>query len=353
MNRRVVSLLALLAACRSAPAEREDHPVEVRCVPETHESIDETIALRGRLEPPPGGDLPVAAQVAGRIVSISVREGQHVESGDEIALVDGAPSRDAARQADAAVAQAKAADANAVATLARIQLLVSKGIAAKQELDDARARADAAKAGVSAAAAAADNAHRTLGRVTVRSTFSGIITRIFRGPGALVDGTAATPVVELASEGGVELVADVTERDLLRIAPGQRATITFSYGAAPATGLVRTRAAALDAATGLGVVRIGVDRTDAPIGAFGRAVVTVAHRDRVPVVPAAAVRNAVADGAEVVRCAGGKAEVVAVQVGWRDVREVEIKGGLAPGDRVATDHVLGLATGTSIAEPKK
>ena len=354
MKRAVALALLALAACRSAPHESdEDRPVEAQCAVPDHRAIDEKLFVRGRLEPPPGGDLPVASQVAGRIESVSVREGQHVAAGDEIALVEGAPSRDAARQADAAVAQAKASDANAKATLARIDLLVSKGIAAKQELDDARARADAAKAAVAAAIAASDNAHRTLGRTSVRSTFSGVITRIFRGPGALVDGTAQTPIVELAAEGAVELVADVTERDLLRLAPGQPAVITFPAGAPQSSGVVRTRAAALDPTTGLGVVRIGVDRTDAPIGAFGHALVTVAHRDDVLVVPASAVRKPIADGAEVIRCKEDKAEVVPVTIGWRDDQLVEIKSGLAPGDRVATAHVLGLETGTSIAEPKK
>jgi RND family efflux transporter MFP subunit len=356
MRRALALAIAALAAasCHRGAGEAEaPRSVEVHCLAPKPTAIDETLLLRGRLEPPPGGDLPVASQVAGRVDSLAVHEGQRVAAGDEIAFVDDQPSRDSARQADAAVTQAKAASENAKATLARIELLVQKGIAAKQELDDARARADAAKASVSSAIAASNSAHLTLRRVSVRSSFAGVITRIFRGPGAIVDGTAQTPIAQLAAEGGVELVADVTERDLLRLAPAQPAIVTFPAGSPQATGTVRTRASALDPTTGLGVVRIGVDHTDAPIGAFGRAIVTVAHRKDVPLLPVSALRRPVGDGAEVVRCdPDGKAEVVPVEVGWRDDVSVEIRSGLGPHDRVAVDHVLGLETGTPIAEAK-
>ena len=345
-------LIALAFGCHgSEQAKEKEQPVDARCVPATTRSIDETLLVRGRVEPPPGGDLPVASQVAGRIERIDVSEGQRVAAGEIVAQVESAPSRDAAQQADAVVAQAKAAESNANATLDRTQILVGKGIAAKQELDDARARASAAKASLAAALASADQAHRMLGRVDVRSTFPGIITRVFRGPGALVDGTAATPLVQLAAEGGVELVADVTEVDLLRMAPGQTATITFPFGAKSTTGVVRTRAAALDATTGLGVVRIGIEPTDAPLGSFGHALVAIGHRDGVLVVPASALRNALADGAKVARCgANHEAELVSVDVGWRDEHFVEIKKGLNAGDRVATEHVLGLDDGTPIED---
>jgi hypothetical protein len=63
-------------------------------------------------------------------------------------------------------------------------------------------------------------------------------------------------------------------------------------------------------------------------------------------------RGAVADGAEVVVCKDGKAEVREVKVGWRDDERVEITNGLAAGERVALDHVLGLETDSPIVEAK-
>jgi multidrug efflux system membrane fusion protein len=349
--KKLASIALMLAACRHHDPPEEAPKVTVRCVTPHPEAIDEVVALRGRLEPPPGGDLPVASQVPGRLVSVAVREGQRIARGDLVASVDDAPSRDAVRQAEAGLAQAEATELNANTTLERARAIVARGIAAKQELDDAVARAESAHANVASSRAAVDLARRTLGRVQVHSSFDGVVTRIWRGPGALVDGTAATPIVQLAAAAGVEFVADTTDRDLLRLAEGQVARGELSMGA-PFTGAVRVRSSALDPTTGLGLVRITLDKTETvyPIGAFGRVEITVRHRDGVLVLPTAALRGAVADGAEVALCHDGKAEVRKVSVGWRDATRFEALEGVAATDKVAIDHVLGLEDGTALIE---
>ncbi|MGH7296832.1 MAG: biotin/lipoyl-binding protein, partial [Polyangiaceae bacterium] len=55
--------------------------------------------LEGRIAAPPGGDLPVASQVPGRIDTVSVREGDHLTAGALVATIDGGASRDALQQA--------------------------------------------------------------------------------------------------------------------------------------------------------------------------------------------------------------------------------------------------------------
>jgi hypothetical protein len=86
------------------------------------------------------------------------------------------------------------------------------------------------------------------------------------------------------------------------------------------------------------------------IGAQGRATIVVRHRDNVLMVNNEALRGAVSDGAEVVLCAAGAAQIRAVQVGYRDEHHFEVVAGLSDGDAVAIDHVLGLETGTPLTE---
>ncbi len=355
MRTCTLALFVLLAAagCRRHADSEHEGPsaVEVHCVKPAKQTVEETTALRGRIEPPPGGDLSVASQVAGRVVVVSVKEGDRVAAGDLVATIDDAPTRDALRQAEAGLAQARASDVNAQAALERTKALVARGIAARQELEDATARAEASREGVASASAAADLARRTLGRVQVRSSFAGLVTRVFRGPGALVDGTAATPIVQLAATAGAEFVADVTQRELLVLAEGQSARGTIAGSDVRIEGVVRARPRALDAATGLGTVRVALTSASAeqlPVGAFARVVVTTGSHEAAAVVPAAALRGAVADGAEVVVCAGDKAKLATVKVGWRDDARVEIASGLGPEDAVAIDHVLALDDETPI-----
>jgi RND family efflux transporter MFP subunit len=344
--------IVFFAACHHATADHEEPiPVPVRCVPAARESVEVTETLRGRVAAPPGGDLPVASQVAGRVVTVLVHEGDSIVAGTIVATIDDSATRDALKQADSALVQTRSAAANADTVLDRTRQLVARGIAAKQELDDAVARADQAHAGVNASVAAADLARRTLGRVQVRSTFDGVVTRVWRGGGALVDGTAATPIVQLAATTLAELDADATERQLLDVAAGQVASIVLATGGDPITGTVRARSAALDPATGLGLVRIAIDgHAPALLGVFGSATVTIGQRRGVLIVPALALRGAVADGAQIVVCKGARAELRTVRVGWRDDVRVEVTGGIAEGERVAVDHVLGLEQDSPIVD---
>ena len=146
-----------------------------------------------------------------------------------MATVDDVASRDAVRQAEALLAQARATEANANATLARVKALVDRGIAARQELDDAQARAENERQAVASATAATHLAQRTLGRVQVRATFTGIVTRLWRGPGALVDGTSATPILQVAASSNAEFVVAATERELAQSEAGQQAQIHFDH----------------------------------------------------------------------------------------------------------------------------
>jgi HlyD family secretion protein len=371
-------LVLLAGGCHKSAAEGDDEhkpPVEVRCVVASRGAVEETIVLRGRIATPPGGDLPVASQIAGRVTETRVHEGDRLAKGTVVATVDDLAPRAAAKEAGAALARVKAADVAAQSALARARDLAARGIASKKEVEDAVARAEASQAEVEAETAAVRLASGTLGRVEVRTTFDGVVTRVFRGAGALVDGTAATPILQVAAVDAPELVADATERELSRVQEGQKAEISLSSGARLA-GTVVSRARALDPATGLGTVRIRVegpakdekdekdekkkdddkkdDDTPAagppPIGAFGRVTILVGKREGAMMLPASALRGAAADGAEIAICKGEKVEIRAVSVGYRDAKQVEIAEGLKEGEKVAVDHVLGLDEEARIVE---
>src|SRR5207247_6223800 len=137
-----------------------------------------------------------------------------------------------------------------------------------------------------------------------------------------------------------ELDADATAAQLIGLTEGKPATIALSTGGEALKGIVRARGTALDPASGLGLVRIGLEGATRPtLGTFGTAVIDVERRDNVLVIPVSAMRGASLDGAEVVLCKGTEAEIRSVRVGWRNDERVEIAGGLGDGERVAIDHV--------------
>jgi RND family efflux transporter MFP subunit len=353
MKRLLAVLAPWLVACHEhAAAEPLPAAVDVHCVRPARDSIEKKLSLRGRVAPPPGGSLSIASQVGGRIVDMPVHENQKIAAGDVVAVVDDLQSRDALTQAEAALVQARAAAANAETTLARSRALVQRGIASRQELEDAQAKAETARAGVASAVAAVDLARRTLGRVVVRASVAGVVTRIERGKGALVDGTAGTPIVDLAASGVLDFVAAVTDAELVELHAGQTVSGRLLGSNEPVSGTIRVLPTTLDPATGLGTVRVALEAPGVPIplGAYARLSVTIERHENVLVLPQDALRGAVADGAEVVVCQGNKAEVRAVEVGLRDERKFEVLRGVTEQEGIAVDHVLGLQTGTPIHE---
>ncbi|MCX6549613.1 MAG: biotin/lipoyl-binding protein, partial [Acidobacteria bacterium] len=118
------------------------------------QDLVEPLIVRGTVVAMPNQDVKIAAQVAGRINSLSVAEGDWVKAGQVLAEIDPRPFNDQKRQATAAVSQAKAAVENARLNYERAERLFQRGIAAGKEVEDARSQKATADAGLEQAMAA-------------------------------------------------------------------------------------------------------------------------------------------------------------------------------------------------------
>lgn len=349
-----------LAACRrtgvssetSSEAKAEATKRRVRCAAVQPMTVAETIQLTGTIAALPDRDAQVAPQVSGRILEVRVREGDVVKAGQIVARVDAGPLSDEANAARASLARSEAEAKNAEATATRVQRVFERGIAARQEVDDAEARAAAARATRDEARATARRAERQVGRTTMTSPLAGTVVKVFRRPGELVDGTPATPIVEIADPSRLELVADTTAADLVRTRIGQPAAITV--GALPGsswTGAVTAVSPAVDRATGLGVVRIGLQLTAGvrpPIGLLGTARVEIGAPRTVQGVPAAALRGGSGAEVQVILCGkDGVAHARDIPRGGVAGPLVEAKG-LVAGERVVVEPAVGVNDGEPI-----
>jgi RND family efflux transporter MFP subunit len=284
---------------------------------------------------------------------LAVREGDAVTPGQVIALVETAPLQDQAAAAAGSLAGARVAVTSAQATVARLEPLVAHGIAAQQELDDARARLAQARAAVAAGQGVARVAAHEVGRGTVRAPIAGVVLRVLRGVGDLVDGTPNTPIVELGDPAALEFVANATAADIVALRAGQPARVVLGRDDAAARAATVDRVAlAVDPLTGIGAVRLRfADATAMPNGMTGAARVTVAERAGVSVVPAAALRAREGDRAEVIVClANHHASVREVTLGVADEGFVEVREGLEPADRVVLDRVVGIEDEAALQE---
>ncbi len=355
MRRNGWLLLLVLAGCkRPAPEEPAAEPRKVECAQVKTRSTQEGIEVRGTIAPLPDKDAQLAPQIAGRLLSVDVREGDEVKKGQLVARVDAAALEDAVRQADAVLSRATAEAVNAQTTQQRIAHVVERGIAPRQEADDAVAHLASARAAAVEAEASARQAHRQVDRALMKSPLDGVVLKVLRKAGELVDGTPATAVLEIADLTQLELAADVPAQDLVRLTRGAKATLVFpGMPEASFTGSVSLVAPSVDRATGLGTVRVRLDAAQTklpPVGLFGTARIALGDAHQVTVVPVAALRNVSGTEGEVVVCGTDKVlHVLKVQVGPTAAGAVEVKGEELGADaQVAVQPVLGLADGDKL-----
>ena len=188
----------------------------------------------------------ISSKASGRLEWLGVAEGTRVKAGEIIARLD---SRDVAAQLDAALAnvrvaraaleQALAEDRDAAASLQRTRDLIAQKFVSQSALDQARARADravagvtSAKAGIAAAGANARNAQVAVDYTQIRAPFDGIILSKSANVGDMVTPFSSAAdskgaVVSMADMSTLEVEADVSESSLSRISVGQPTEITL------------------------------------------------------------------------------------------------------------------------------
>ncbi len=339
---------ALTLACRHAAEGEEDDkpaPAMVTCRQVASATIDDQIDVTGVIAPPPKLDAIVSSPVPGRVAQVVVEEGDHVAAGALLAVIEDPALGAGSLEAKAAVENAQAQRAAADQEVARQERLVNAGIGARKDLDDARAKQAAAMAELAAASARAGLAGAQLARREIRAPRAGVVLHLQRKVGESVDGTAATPIAEIADLSVLELHAQAPPAALRPLREGMAATVRVMGSEAPVAGTLVRVAPAVDPTTMLGLVRVALATSEGvKVGTAATGQISIAQRPGIRV-PASALRRSMVGEDEVVVCEGGTAHVRTVAIGKRGDQGTEIKDGLKAGEQVVVDHVLGLQDG--------
>lgn len=263
-----------------------------------------------------------AASLASAKATIAQAEAQLLEAkslADEAQRVAERTSK-LRQQGSASQAAADSANAGAVSATARVTV-------ASQSLEAARAQVTLVEAQLA-------NVDLQLRRTEVKAPVSGEVTARNAVVGAIAS-AAGDPMFSIIRDGALELKADVSEVDVMRLAVGQKAVLSLVGSPAKLTGTIRLIEPTINANTRLGRARIAVDDSSmVRSGMFVDAEVLVAERETLAV-PVTAVGSSV-DGAAVMKVVDGVVTKTAVTLGIRDKGWVEITSGLAEGDQVVT-----------------
>lgn len=321
-----------LAGCKKPP-EVADKPRAraVTVVKLEPRSIVGSLSASGDLLP--REEAAVAPEVSGyRVSRVLVDVGDYVRAGQTLVQLD-----PALLEAQIASAQAQAAQADDQAR--RVAGLDGAGVLSQEQIAQRRFQADVARANLR-------QLQTQRRKMAVAAPVSGLILERNVRPGDLSAATT-TPWFRMARDGQVELAAQVSQDDLSRIRPGQKATVTLPNGAS-AVGSVRIISPQIDAQTKLGTVRILLPvRSDIRSGGFGRAVFDDVASQSLAL-PESAIRYDANGASVMVIGADNRVRRVAVQTGRRGSGLVQIVKGPPEGSRVVQNAASFLLDGDQV-----
>jgi membrane fusion protein, multidrug efflux system len=313
----------------------------------TRTDISQTLLLTGTAAAPPNQDVRVSALVPGRIVELTVAEGDVVKAGETLAKLDERPYHNQLQQAEAGLQQAKANLENAKLSHARNEDLFQRGIAARKDVEDSLTQESVAAATLQQAEAAVELARLQVARTDIVSPLNGVVAKRFAGVGEQVDGTAAQPIVEVANLNELEFLGNAPAMYLAKMRPGETVDMTTeSVPGKKFPGRVVAVSPSVDPATGVGSVRIRVPNSGGllRLGVFLSAEIPVETHSHALTVPPQAVYRDEEGQSRVFVVSQNSATAVPVKLGIETKDRVELAdpGGVKEGDTIILTGGYGL-----------
>ncbi len=256
----VLAVLAYLAYSSSqAPAtddEGDGQLPAITVVSPGQETIQGEITATGTIAA--RREVPVGAVgEGGRVISVPVDAGDWVRQGQVLVVIDRSVQQQQAVGLSAQIEVAQA-DANlAQANLARALKLVDRGFISKADVDRLTATRDAANARVKVARAQLNETRARNARLNIVAPTSGLLLERSVEPGQTVS-SGSPPLFLIAKDGGMELLAMVSEEQIATLPRGVSAQITPTGSGKTYDGQVWQISPVIDPQSRQGIARIAL-----------------------------------------------------------------------------------------------
>ena len=323
--------------------------VEVASVPR------EELAAPGKVEMNPNLVSKIAMPVPGRVRRVLVQLGDAVRKGQPVITIDSpdvGSAMSAYRQAQANIAQGKAAVAKADGDLSRVRDLYANRAIAQKEVLSAETVLAQTRAQVEQAQAAADDAQHRLSilglkpgsfeqEVVVPAAVSGKVMDMSVVPGEYRTDTSA-PIITIADLSVVWVAADVPEAAIRFVHVGERVTIKIgAYPDEKFVGTVKRIADTVDPQTRTIKVRAELNNSAGRLRPEMFAEIRQSKgMQSLPVVPAGAVLQSEGRSTVYVERTKGEFQEIPVTIAWQDVQRVALSDGVRSGERVVVDGAM-------------
>ena len=277
----------------------------------------------------------IFSKVNGTLEAVYVDIGDYVKQGKLLAIID---STELAQQ----VLLTSATYENALVNYERAKKLVEQNLIATQDFDNASAAMTVAKANF-------ENAKTKLSYARITAPFTGIITRRFLDPGAVITVNNLT-LFTLMDLDRVKVIVSVPERDVPSVQGVKTASVTVD--ALPGStfrGVVSRVSQALDMATRTMPVEVDVENSEHVIkpGMFATVTLFIDEHKNALLLP---LQSVLTDegGRFVFAVESSKVKKVYVRTGWEITNRLETLSGLTGGEEVVESGQQQLRDGIEV-----
>lgn len=199
----------------------------------TVDDIEDTVLASGTIEA--SQEVSVGAQVSGQIKRLHVALGDQVSKGQLVAEIDSTTQANTLRNAEAQVSLLSAQRQSRVAQLRQAELsyqrkkeLFKLDAGSKADLDDAEATLATTRADIAAVDAqirqaniSVDTARVNLGYTRIMAPIDGVVIAVVAEEGRTVNAMQSAPtIIKLAKLDKVQIKAEISEADVVRVKPG-------------------------------------------------------------------------------------------------------------------------------------
>jgi multidrug efflux system membrane fusion protein len=323
----------------------------------TAASGDVDIALNGLGTVTPLATVTVRTQIAGQLQQIAFVEGQDVQKGDFLALVDPRPYQAALDQLQGQLLKDQALLQGAAVDLARFQKLAAQNSIARQQVDDQHYLVMQYQGTVKSDQAQVENAQLNLNYCHIVAPVAGRVGLRQVDLGNYVQTSDANGLVVITQMQPISVIFTLPEDDLppilKRLAGGAVLPVTAfdrSQSAELATGVLNTLDNQIDTTTG--TVKLRAQFANRDEGLFPNQFVNVRLLVEVlkgaVVIPTAAIQRGAPGTFVYLIGADSKVSVRKIALGPIDGERAAVKSGLQVGDRVVVDGADKLREGAEV-----
>lgn len=358
----VLAVFVGLSGCKKEEVKVPPPPAEVNAMAVTPKTIPVEASFVAQVES--AHQVEIVARVNGFLEKILYTEGDVVEEGQKLFLMDQKPFIAQVEAARGSLANTKAQLWTAQANLNRVRPLTELDAASKSDLDNAIGAVQSAEAAVHQAQARLEQAELDLSYTLIKSPVSGVSGEakaregayLSVGPGGDLSYVAQLdPVWVNFSVSQNQMAKNRNEMDAGRIIPPPEhkysVDVFLSDGSQyPHSGKMSFVDPTFNRETGTFLIKAELPNPDGVLrpGMFVKAVLKGAQRPNALTVPQRAVQQTSNGHVLFMVNSEGKAEIRPVIVGTWVEQDWVIEKGLNPGEQVVTDGFMRLAPGMPV-----